>query len=119
MLPFLQNHLPIQYWDEFNLNWLLLSLMDRRSIQSRSFWIQIGWESISNTRSHMMDMERNTTNGCSGMICWRTWELNCLRIMNHSSMPNIPLQNTTRMRSGSELRDNGLSRKDKKTYSKT
>src|SRR5258706_1164183 len=119
MLLSLQGCLQTQYWDKFLQNPLLSLLMDRTSTQSRSSWIQIGWGSISNTRSHMMDMERNTMSGCSETTYLRTLGRNPLRIMSHSSIPNILLPNITRMKSGSGRRDEGPSRKDKKTYSET
>src|SRR5258706_989308 len=119
MLPSLQRHLRTQYWGEFHQSPHLSLLMGRMSTRSRSFWIQIGWENISNTRSLTKDMERNTMNGCSGMIYLRTLVQNHLRTMSHNSTPNIPQQSTIQMKSGSEQRDEGLSRKDKKTYSET
>src|SRR5258706_8416115 len=119
MLPSLQSHLLIQYWDEFNLNQLLLLLMDRRNTRSRGFWTQIGWEGISNTRSHMRDMERNTMSGYSEMIYLRTLVQNPLRIMKHNFMPGILLRNITQTKSRLEPKVEDLSRKDKKTYSKT
>src|SRR5258708_34584138 len=104
----------IQYLGGFNLNLLPLLSMDRRSTRSRGSWIQIGWENISNTRSHTRDMERNTMSGCSETIYLRTLVQNPLRIMNRNFMPNTLRQSITRTKSGSELRVEGLSRKDKK-----
>src|SRR5258706_3115677 len=115
----LQRHPQIQYWDESHRNPLLSLLMDRMNTQSESSWIQIGWENISNTRSHMMDMERNMMSGCSETTYLKTLVWNPSRIMSHSFMPNTLRQNITRMKSGLELKEEGLSRKDKKTYSKT
>src|SRR5258706_16460228 len=119
MLLSLRKQFQIQYWDEFLRNPLLLLLMGRTSTRSRDSWIQIGWESISNTRSHMRDMERNTMNGYSGTIYWRILAQNPLKIMSRSFMPNTLRLNITQMKSGLGLRDDGLSRKDKKTYSET
>src|SRR5258706_2884750 len=115
----LQSHLLMQYGCRFNLNQLPLLLMDKRSTQSRNSWILTGWESISSTRSHMRDMGRNTMNGYSGTICWRTLEQNLSRTMRRSFMPNTQLQNTILTRLGLEPRGEGLSRKDKKTCSET
>src|SRR5258706_1064784 len=117
MLLSLQKHLQIQYWDEFLQSPLLSLLTDRMNTQSRDSWIQIGWESISNTRSHTRDMERNTMNGYLEMIYSRPLGRNPLRTMNRNSMPTILQQNITRMILESELKVEGLSRKDKKTYS--
>src|SRR5258706_12328095 len=119
MLLSLQKRFRIQYWDGFLRNQLLSLLTGRMNTRSRGSWIQIGWENISNTRSHMMDMGRNTMNGCLGMIYLRTLGLSLLRTMNHSSMPNILRRNITQTRSESELKVKDLSRKDKKTYSET
>src|SRR5258706_7677940 len=119
MLLFLLEQLQIQYWDEFRRNLLLSLLMDKMSTLSRNSWIQIGWESISNTRSHTMVMGRNTMNGYSEMIYLRTWVQNPLRIMSHNFMPNTLQRSITRTKSGLGLKVEGLSRKDKKTYSET
>src|SRR5258706_3842331 len=119
MLLSLLRHPQIQYWDEFLQNPLLSLLTDRMNTRSGGSWIQIGWESISNTRSHTKDMERNMMNGYLGMIYLRTLGRNPLRTMNRNSMPNILQQSITQMRSGLGLRVEGLSRRDKKTYSET
>src|SRR5258706_9882578 len=119
MLLSLQGCLQTQYWDGFLQNPLLSLLMDKTSTRSRSSWIQIGWESISNTRSHMRDMGRNTMNGYSEMTYLRISVQNPLRTTNRSSMPNIPQRNITRMTLRSERKDEDLSRRDKKTYSET
>src|SRR5258706_9575510 len=119
MLLSLQRHLLTRYWEEFLQNPLLSLLMDRTSTRSRSSWIQIGWENISNTRSLTMGMERNMMNGYSETIYLRTWVQNPLRIMSRSFMPNTLQRNITRMKSELGLRVDGLSRKDKKTYSET
>src|SRR5258706_10382299 len=119
MLLSLQEHLRIQYWEGFLQNQLLSLLMDRTSTRSKGSWIQIGWESISNTKSHTMDMGRSMMNGYSETIYLRILEQNPLRIMSHSFTPNTLRQNITRMKSKLELREEDLSRKDKKTYSET
>src|SRR5258706_9411277 len=119
MLLSLQRHPQIRYGNEFLQNPPLSLLMDRMNTRSRGSWIRIGWESISNIRSHTMDMERNMMNGYSETIYLRILELNLSRIMNHNSIPSILRPNITWMRLGSGRRAGSLSRKDKKTSSET